>query len=60
MKAIEQAKKNGDEVEACIMSTFKKYSGKESVYDGNTGGPSAANPSPLKSITKSAKNTNNS
>ena len=57
MKAVKQAKTNGDEAEAYIMYIFKKYAGKVSVSDVTAKTPAAAAvPSSLKSIIKCAKN----
>jgi hypothetical protein len=55
MKAVEQAKTNGDEAEAYIMSLFKKFSGKASISDVTVETPAPV-PSNLKHIIKRAKN----
>jgi hypothetical protein len=55
MKAVEQAKTNGDEAEAYIMSIFKKMSAKATVSDVSAERPAAV-PSSLKGIMKRAKN----
>jgi hypothetical protein len=55
MKDVKQAKTNGDEAEAFIMSIFKKYTDKASISDVTAKTPTAA-PSSLKSIIKCAKN----
>ena len=59
IKAVIQAKTNGNEVEAYIMSIFNKYAGKASVSGVTIKAPAAATPSSLKSHIKRAKNINN-
>jgi hypothetical protein len=55
MKDVKQAKTNGDEAEAYIMSIFKKYARKVSISDVTADTPTHVLSS-LKSIIKRAKN----
>ena len=59
MKAVKQAKTNVDEVEAYIMSVFRKYNGKASVSDVTIEAPADATLYSMKIIIKRTKNTNN-